>query len=72
MELYDLENEVLDLENQIVNLYQRLDLIWVYHPSNPNFVNPIKAYEEMKQKVKVLEAKMDDLELKITTLRSAN
>ena len=50
MELYDLENEVFDLENQIVNLYQRLDLIWVYHPSNPNFVNPIKAYEEMKTK----------------------
>jgi hypothetical protein len=72
MELHDLENEVLDLENQIFDLYRYLDILWAYHPENPNFINPITSYNKTMEKVKGLEAKMDDLELKISTLKSAN
>jgi hypothetical protein len=72
MELHDLENEVLVLENQIFDLYRYLDVLWAYHPENPNFINPITSYNKTMEKVKGLEAKMDDLELKISTLKSAN
>ena len=72
MEISDLENEVLVLENQIFDLYRYLDVLWAYHPENPNFINPITSYNKMMEKVKGLEAKMDDLELKINTLKSAN
>jgi predicted nucleic acid-binding Zn-ribbon protein len=72
MELQDLENEKLDLQQEIASSYQVLEEMWVYHPANPNFINPIKAYDELKKLVLKLESKINDLELKIQTLKSTN
>jgi predicted nucleic acid-binding Zn-ribbon protein len=72
MELQDLENEKLDLQQEIASSYQVLEEMWVYHPANPNFINPIKAYDELKKSVLKLESKINDLELKIQTLKSTN
>jgi hypothetical protein len=44
----------------------------VYHPANPDFINPIKAYDELKKSILGLENKLSDIELKIQTLKSAN
>jgi hypothetical protein len=46
--------------------------MWVYHPANPDFINPIKAYDELKKSIDVIEKGIGDLELKIKTLKSTN
>lgn len=72
MELQDLENELSNIQNQLIGDYTMLEEMWVYHPANPDFINPIKAYDEMKKSIIALEVKLADLELKIKTLKSAN
>lgn len=72
MELQDLENEILSLQNQLISDCDVLDEMWKYHPANPEFVNPIRAYDELKKSITYLEGKLADLELKIKTLKSTN
>ena len=72
MELQDLENELANLQDQLINDYEVLEEMWVYHPANPDFINPIKAYDLLKKSINGLELKFADLELKIKTLKSAN
>lgn len=72
MKIQDLENEVVNIQNQLMDGYGVLEEIWVYHPANPNFTNPIKAYDELKKSILDLEVKLANLELKIKTLKSAN
>jgi hypothetical protein len=72
MELHDLENKRQELAMDLVNNLQIMHEMWAYHPANPNFINPIKGYDELKKLVKDLENKIDDIELKIQTLKSAN
>ena len=72
MELHDLENEVIDLQNTLISHYMVLEEMWVYHPANPNFINPIKAYDELKKLIGTIESKINDLELKIQALKSTN
>lgn len=72
MELQDLENEKLNIQQDILNACHVLEEMWAYHPANPDFINPIKAYDELKKTISGLEKKMDDLDLKINTLKSAN
>ena len=49
MELQDLENELVDVQNQLISNYDVLEEMWAYHPANPDFINPIKAYDELKK-----------------------
>jgi len=72
MELQDLENELANIQSRLINDYEVLDEMWVYHPANPNFINPIKAYDLLKKSIVDLEVKLASLELKIKTLKSVN
>jgi hypothetical protein len=72
MELQDLENKRFDLQQEIASNCQVLEEMWVYHPANPDFINPIKAYDELKKSIDVIEKGIGDLELKIKTLKSTN
>jgi uncharacterized coiled-coil DUF342 family protein len=72
MELQDLENEMVDIQTQLIGDYDMLNELWTYRPANPNFVNLIKAYDDLKKSVITLETRLADLELKIKTLKSAN
>ena len=72
MELQDLEDKKFNLQQEIANSCQVLEEMWVYHPANPDFINPIKAYDELKKLILKLENKLSDIELKIQTLKSAN
>jgi hypothetical protein len=49
-----------------------LDEFWQYHPANPDFINPIKAYDDLKKSIVNLELKLTDLESKINHLKSTN
>jgi len=63
-----IKNEIIDLESQIQNLLILKEEMWVYHPSNPNFINPIRAYEELKNDINSLERKINLLHVKLNSL----
>jgi len=72
MELQELEIKVASIQNQLVDDYGMLDEFWQYHPANPDFINPIKAYDDLKKSIINLELKLVDLESKINHLKSTN
>ena len=72
MELQELEIAVTSIQNQLVEDYGVLDEFWQYHPANPDFINPIKAYDDLKKSIINLELKLADLESKINHLKSTN
>ena len=72
MELHDLEDKLINLQNLIIEYYNIKDDLWRYHPGNENFVNPIKEYDEVKNKIDKLEKDMSEIELKIIHLKSTN
>jgi uncharacterized coiled-coil DUF342 family protein len=72
MELQELEDELANVQNRLINDYEVLDEMWMYHPANPDFINPIKAYDILKKSIVDLEVRLADLELKIKALKSTN
>jgi hypothetical protein len=72
MELRDLEDKICDLQNVLVSNYSVMDELWKYHPANPDFVNVIKAYDEVKKEIVDMEIQLVDLELKIKHIKSIN
>lgn len=72
MELQELEITVASIQNQLIGDYGMLDEFWQYHPANPDFINPIKAYDDLKKSIVELELKLVDLESKINHLKSTN
>jgi hypothetical protein len=72
MELRDLEDKMINLQNVLVSNYTIMDELWKYHPSNPDFVNIIKAYDEIKKETGDIEIQLLDLELKVKHVKSAN
>ncbi len=72
MELRDLEDKICNLQNVLVSNYSVMDELWKYHPTNPDFVNVIKAYDEVKREIVDMEVQLVDLELKIKHIKSAN
>ena len=72
MELHDLVVKLINLQNLIIEYYNIKDDLWRYHPGNENFVNPIKEFDEVKNKIDKLEKDMSEIELKIMHLKSTN
>jgi uncharacterized coiled-coil DUF342 family protein len=72
MELQELEMKISSIQNQLIMDYGMLDEFWQYHPANPDFINPIKAYDDLKKSIGNLEAKLADIESKINHLKSTN
>lgn len=71
-ELIDLQDLITDSQNILLSLYNIKDEIWRYHPSNDDFVNPIKEYDEVSFQINELEKKISKLELDIIHLKSSN
>jgi hypothetical protein len=66
------KNELLfqieELMNELVSTNQIKDELWMYHPSNPNFINPISSYEKVKSVIKDIEDEIDKLKQQLLTL----
>jgi hypothetical protein len=67
-ELYELKEKLNYLTNSLNSSYTILSELWVYHPANPDFINPIKAYDELKSDAVEIESYIKDLENKIEYL----
>jgi len=65
VDLENLENKAIDLQNIIIHEYNILEELWRYHPSNENFINPIKEYEKLKERIGELELKLDEIKNQI-------
>jgi hypothetical protein len=63
-----LEDELIDLQNQLFALSNIRDEVWAYHPSNPDFINPIKLYEELKVNISDVERKIKEIEWRLNSL----
>lgn len=63
-----LKYELVGLQDQLITLSNIRDDVWVYHPSNPNFINPIKLYEGLRNNIIDIERKIKELEWKINSL----
>jgi uncharacterized coiled-coil DUF342 family protein len=72
MELRDLEDKISFIQNALVSNYTIMNELWKYHPANPDFVNVIKAYDEVKKEIIKVEVQLTDLELKIKHIKSVN
>jgi hypothetical protein len=72
MELHELEQKIANIQNELVGYNIMLDEVWQYHPANPEFLNPIKVYDELKKSISLLEKDLSNLELKIKHLKSTN
>jgi len=63
-----IEQEMIGLQNQLYALINIKEEVWAYHPSNPNFINPISLYESLKEEIAKIERKVDFLERELNSL----
>jgi hypothetical protein len=64
----DKNKKLEELKLERIDLSLLVEELWAYHPSNPDFVNPIRAYEEVKTKLHDLERQIRSLEREINSL----
>tara|TARA_R110000868_G_scaffold280574_1_gene540960 strand:+ start:28 stop:234 length:207 start_codon:yes stop_codon:yes gene_type:complete len=64
----NLKEQLEDLRSRYVSLSIILDELWGYHPSNPNFVNIIRAHSEVVDSLTEIEGEINVLEYKINSL----
>ena len=67
-----IEEHVVDLQNGLISSYELLSELWMYHPSNPDFINPITLHEKLKLEVEKMELRISDLQNRIDALKSTN
>jgi hypothetical protein len=63
-----LKHELADMQNHLFALSNLKDEVWGYHPSNPDFINPIKLYENLKQDILDIERKIQEIEWRLNSL----
>jgi hypothetical protein len=64
----DNKSQLDNLKSEYLINSNYLDEIWRYHPSNPNFINPLKEFKNIKDKLNELERKINLLERKNNSL----
>jgi len=72
MELTDLRDKLVNLQNILISMYTVKEEMWKYHPSNEDFINPIKEYDNLLIQIHKLEKQVSEVELKISHLSSLN
>jgi len=68
MNIDGIRKEINEAKDLYIDYSLLIDELWTYHPANPDFVNPIKMYDELKGKLKDLECKINSLEREINSL----
>lgn len=62
------EEKLLNLKNNYIYLSEVREEVWKYHPSNKDFINPIKEYTALSEELKILEFKISELEREINSV----
>lgn len=61
-------DRLVELKNEYIFLSNIKEEVWKYHPSNEKFINPIKEFEDLTDKLDGLEFKINLLEREINSL----
>lgn len=67
-EKQNMEDKLVDLQNQLYALAEIKQEVWSYHPSNPDFINPISLYESLNIEINEIECKINDLMFRLNSL----
>jgi hypothetical protein len=63
-----LSNQIDELKNKLKDCFLMKEEIWPYHPSNPNFTNPISVFKMLEGEINLIEREINDLTFKINAL----
>lgn len=58
----DIKSQLDNLKSEYLINSNYLDEVWRYHPSNPNFINPLKEFKNIQDRLNELEHKINHLE----------
>lgn len=72
MTVDELEARLANLQNFLIDNYTITEEIWAYHPANPDFINPIKMYDDLIIEAHKLEEQIDEVQSKLLILKSVN
>ncbi len=72
MTVDELEARLANLQNFLIDNYTITEEIWAYHPANPDFINPIKMYDDLIIEAHKLEEQIDEIQSKLLILKSVN
>ena len=72
MGVEELNQKLCDLQNEIIEHTLIMDELWKYHPANPNFINPISLYKNLKIEVSNMDAEIENIESMIDALKLTN
>jgi hypothetical protein len=72
MSLKELKYKLLELENYVIEIVPQMENLWLYHPSNPNSINPIQAHKQLSNILKDVEIEICMVEELIKSLESTN
>ena len=61
-------DEICELKNQYIDLQNVISEVWNYHPSNPNFINPISLHKKLSDDLEIIERKINILTREINSL----
>tara|TARA_R110002167_G_scaffold81493_1_gene223170 strand:+ start:541 stop:789 length:249 start_codon:yes stop_codon:yes gene_type:complete len=70
VELNELEDKLINYQNVLISSSQIMEELWKYHPGNESFINPIKAYDDIKSQIDKIEREISNVELQILHLKS--
>jgi hypothetical protein len=57
------ENNRASIVNNIIDLTQEAAQVWMFHPENPNYINPVTYHEMLISKIENLQNQLTYLEL---------
>lgn len=72
MTVDELEARLANLQNFLIDNYTITEEIWAYHPANPDFINPIKMYDDLIIEAHKLEEQINEVQSKLLILKSVN
>lgn len=72
MTVDELEARLANLQNFLIDNYTITEEIWAYHPANPDFINPIKMYDDLIIEAHKLEEQINEVQSKLLILKSTN
>ena len=62
------EKSKIELVNEVIFLNERMEDLWRYHPDNPNKVDVVGEYNNIKKELDLIEDELDLIEDRIQQL----
>lgn len=64
----ELQEDMNKLSDLIYSIKEKLSEVWEYHPSNPDFINPIKYHKDLLDRLDEVKDVYDNTEREFNSL----